>query len=95
MSAGRHEGYLDALRGADAAHNAEVARRFLAGEDGPVRDAVLLNAAAAIAAYEAAPGSLEERLAAGLTRATEALDSGAAEVALGRWVEVSQDLRPA
>jgi anthranilate phosphoribosyltransferase len=86
---------LQDLRGGDAATNAAVVSTLLEGDKGPVRDAVLLNAAAAIAAYEAAPGSLEERLAAGLTRATEALDSGAAEVALGRWVEVSQDLRPA
>src|SRR5687767_2155879 len=39
---------VDSLRGADAAHNAEVARAFLAGQGGPVRDAVLLNAAAAL-----------------------------------------------
>jgi anthranilate phosphoribosyltransferase len=86
---------LEDLRGGDAATNAAVVSTLLDGEKRAVRDAVLLTAAAAIAAYEAAPGSLEERLAAGLTRATEALDSGAAEVALGRWVEVSQDLRPA
>jgi anthranilate phosphoribosyltransferase len=85
---------LDDLRGGDAATNAAVVSTLLDGGKGAVRDAVLLNAAAAIAAYEASPGSLEERLAAGLARATEALDSGAAEVALGRWVEVSQDLRP-
>jgi anthranilate phosphoribosyltransferase len=84
---------LEDLRGGDAATNAGVARAFLGGELGPVRDAVLLNAAAAIAAFEAAPGSLEVRLAAGLARATEALDSGAATHALDRFVEVSQRLR--
>ncbi|HUR13391.1 MAG TPA: anthranilate phosphoribosyltransferase [Mycobacteriales bacterium] len=85
---------LEDLRGGDAAVNAAAVSALLAGDRGPVRDAVLLNAAAAVAAFEAAPGSLQERLAAGLARATEALDSGAAEVALGRWVAVSQDLRP-
>ena len=35
-------------RGADAAYNAGVTHKFLAGEEGPVRDAVLLNAAAAL-----------------------------------------------
>ncbi|MEU3192057.1 anthranilate phosphoribosyltransferase, partial [Streptomyces sp. NPDC006992] len=41
---------VEALRGADAAYNADVARRLLEGERGPVRDAVLLNSAAALAA---------------------------------------------
>src|SRR5699024_5942421 len=35
---------IEALRGGDAAHNADVFRRVLAGERGPVRDAVVLNA---------------------------------------------------
>lgn len=39
---------LDDLRGGDPAHNASVARAVLAGQPGPVRDIVLLNAAAAI-----------------------------------------------
>jgi anthranilate phosphoribosyltransferase len=76
----------DDLRGGDAAYNADVVRRVVAGETGPVRDAVLLNAAAAIAAYEATPGPVVERLAAGLRRAEEAVDSGAAEAKLSAWV---------
>ena len=58
----------DALRGGDRAHNAEVTRRFLAGEGGPVRDAVLLNAAAALVALDGAAGSasLPDALRAGL-----------------------------
>jgi anthranilate phosphoribosyltransferase len=83
------------LRGGDAAHNAGVVRAFLAGEKGPVRDAVLLNAAAAVAAYRGEDGALEDRLRAGLETATEALDSGAAAAVLDRWVEASQRLRPA
>ena len=86
---------LDDLRGADAAFNAGVARDLLAGSRGPVRNAVLLNAAAAIAAYEAGSEDLETRLAAGLERAAAALDSGAAATLLERWVSVSQELRPA
>ena len=54
-----------------------------------MRDAVLLNAAAALAAHEAAPGPLPSGCAAGLGRAAAALDSGAAAAALARWVEVS------
>ena len=45
---------LDDLRGGDAGHNAAVVRTLLAGRPGPIRDAVLLNAAAAIVAADAA-----------------------------------------
>jgi anthranilate phosphoribosyltransferase len=74
------------LRGGDAAHNADVVRRLLAGEKGAVRDAVLLNAGAALAVYDDADGSIEDRLAAGLERAAEAIDSGAAAAVLERWI---------
>jgi len=77
------------LRGADAAFNAKVARAVLAGERGPVRDAVVLNAAAAIAAYDGFPGGLEASLRAGLDRAATAVDSGAAGAALDRWIAVA------
>ena len=80
------QGTTEGLRGQDAAYNAEVVRGVLAGEAGPVRDAVLLNAGAALAVHAAEAGSLEERLAAGLSRATEAVDSGAAQATLERWV---------
>ncbi len=83
---------LEDLRGGDAALNASVVRALLEGKPGPVRDAVLLNAAAAVAAYRALPGSLEERLTDGLAAATSALDSGAASAVLDRWVSVSQRL---
>ena len=81
------------LRGADAAFNAKVARDLLAGQPGPVRDAVQLNAAAALAAWTGSAGSLVDRLADGWQRAGASLDSGAAAEALDRWVEVSQQLR--
>jgi anthranilate phosphoribosyltransferase len=85
-------GTLESLRGGDAADNAAVARRLLAGERGPVRDAVLLNAAAAIAAFEGLPGGPVEALRAGLERAARAIDSGAAEKLLDRWIALSQQL---
>ncbi|MBD9730539.1 anthranilate phosphoribosyltransferase [Streptomyces sp. H28] len=80
---------VSALRGADASYNAEVARRLLDGERGPVRDAVLLNSAAALVALEPAPGSLTEQIRAGMEQAAEAIDSGAARRVLDRWVAVS------
>ncbi|WP_026876952.1 anthranilate phosphoribosyltransferase [Jiangella gansuensis] len=76
----------EALRGGDVAYNADVVRRFLGGEKGPVRDAVLLNAAAGLAAYEGSDAPLTDRLAAGLTKAADAVDSGAAADLLARWV---------
>ncbi|ARF82921.1 anthranilate phosphoribosyltransferase [Kitasatospora aureofaciens] len=80
---------IEALRGADAAYNAEVARRMLAGERGPVRDAVLLNTAAALVAMDLGDAPLAEQLAAGMARAAEAIDSGAAQELLRRWSEAT------
>ncbi|MFJ4470614.1 anthranilate phosphoribosyltransferase [Streptomyces sp. NPDC089424] len=80
---------VEALRGADASYNAEVARRLLDGEPGPVRDAVLLNAAAALVALEPGDEPLAARIGAGMARAAEAIDSGAAGRVLERWVAAS------
>ncbi|MGW9137419.1 anthranilate phosphoribosyltransferase [Streptomyces sp. NPDC055681] len=80
---------VEALRGADASYNADVARRLLAGETGPVREAVLLNSAAALVALDPGEGTLNEQLAAGIAKAAESVDSGAARAALERWVTVS------
>jgi anthranilate phosphoribosyltransferase len=80
----------DALRGGDPAHNAAVFRRVLDGERGPVRDAVLLNAAAALAAFDERGGELPDVLAAGLERAAAAVDDGRAAALLTRWVDVSR-----
>jgi anthranilate phosphoribosyltransferase len=82
----------EALRGADPAFNADVFRRVVGGEKGPVRDAVLLNAAAALTAFDEAPGQLHEALAAGMERAAAAVDDGRAEALLERWVAVSRQL---
>ena len=77
---------VDALRGGDVEHNADVVRRLLAGEPGPVRDAVLLNAGAALAVHDAPGAAVAEALAAGIAKATDAVDSGAAAATLERWV---------
>ncbi|GAB3571586.1 anthranilate phosphoribosyltransferase [Amycolatopsis endophytica] len=73
------------LRGGDPAVNAEVVRELVAGKPGPVRDAVLLNAAGALAAHAGLTESLTGDLSAGLARAAEAVDSGAAADLLARW----------
>jgi anthranilate phosphoribosyltransferase len=80
---------VEALRGADASYNADVARRLLAGEPGPVRDAVLLNSAAALVALKPGDGPLTERIRAGMEQAAASIDSGAARRTLERWVAAS------
>ena len=83
---------IDDLRGGDAATNADIARRTLAGEEGPVRDIVLLNAAAGLVSWELAQdASLAEadiraRFRDGIARAAEAVDSGAAIAKLDAWI---------
>lgn len=74
------------LRGGDAEHNAEVVRRLVAGEEGPVRDAVVLNAGAALAVHGAPEKPVDEALGAGIERAANAIDNGAAAATLERWV---------
>ncbi|WP_328344249.1 anthranilate phosphoribosyltransferase [Micromonospora sp. NBC_00421] len=80
------------LRGGDAAHNAAVAHRLLAGGTGPVRDAVLVNAAVALATQTPLDGDLTEAVRAGMARAAESVDSGAAAAVLDRWVDVARSL---
>ncbi|MDP9443566.1 MAG: anthranilate phosphoribosyltransferase [Actinomycetota bacterium] len=82
----------EALRGGDADRNADVVRRLLVGEPGPVRDAVVLNAGAALATHAGGAGPLAERVAEGMSRAQQAIDSGAAAAALARWVEAGDRL---
>jgi anthranilate phosphoribosyltransferase len=81
------------LVGADAEHNAGVVRRLLAGEAGSVRDAVLLNAAAAIAAYDGVTESAQQAVEYGLPLAEAAVDDGSAGRLLEDWVGLSQQLR--
>jgi anthranilate phosphoribosyltransferase len=73
------------LQGGSAADNAEIIRRILAGERGPKRDIVVLNAGAAIAA-----GGKAADIAAGIPVAESAIDSGAAREKLARLVEFCQ-----
>jgi anthranilate phosphoribosyltransferase len=101
--------HLADLRGGDTARNAEIVRSVLSGAPGPVRDIVVLNAAAAIAASEGlgfvtaagAPGpasqpavadGLAKALSGGISRAADAIDSGAARDLLARWARASRRL---
>jgi anthranilate phosphoribosyltransferase len=73
------------LLGGDPATNAELARRVLAGEHGPHRDIVVLNAAAALVV-----GGGADTLSEGVARAGAAIDDGRASAGLDRLVAVSQ-----
>jgi anthranilate phosphoribosyltransferase len=83
---------VEDLRGADAAYNAGVVRELLAGRTGPVRDAVVLNAAGALVALADTDGPFEDQMAAALVTAAEAIDSGASAAVLDRWVAVTTRL---
>jgi anthranilate synthase/phosphoribosyltransferase len=73
------------LKGGDAEENARITERVLAGDPGPKRDVVLLNAAAAIYAAGLAPD-----LRAALEAARASIDSGAARLVLERLRELSR-----
>ncbi|WP_152362304.1 anthranilate phosphoribosyltransferase [Microlunatus speluncae] len=77
------------LAGGRVAHNARIARSLLTGDRGPVRDVVLLNAAAVLIAADPQPSSLAEQLAGAVSRCAEAIDSGAARARLRQVGEVS------
>ncbi|GAB3844317.1 anthranilate phosphoribosyltransferase [Nesterenkonia populi] len=81
----------DALAGGTGQQNAETVRAVLSGQEGPVRDAVLLNAAAGLTALdEQAEGPLVHRIRGNMERAETSLDTGAAAEALQRWVDFSR-----
>jgi anthranilate phosphoribosyltransferase len=82
------------LVGGNADVNAAVARELLGGRAGPVRDIVLLNAAAALLAYDGVDSRpLADQFAPQLARATEAVDSGAALAKLASWRAATRALR--
>ncbi len=83
-------GTLDDLRGGDAATNADLSRRILAGEAGPRADIVVLNAAAGLLA-----AGLVDDLAAGVEAARASLVEGRAAAALDALVRASNEVAPA
>lgn len=84
---------ISALVGGDAAENARITKAIFAGEKGAPRDAVLLNAAAAIAAFDGDLSlGIKERISKSLIKATQAVDSGAATELLSQWAALSQEI---
>lgn len=81
------------LKGGDAKENAAITRKVFAGAKNSYREAILINAAAAIAAFK---GDLdlgvEQQLANGYVLAKQAIDSGAAAQLVERWADLSNEL---
>ena len=77
---------LESIAGGDAAQNAQAIRTLLAGEKGPKRDVVVLNAAAGLIAAGRVPD-----VRSGMTMAADAIDSGGAGRALEVLIEASND----
>ncbi|WP_406638176.1 anthranilate phosphoribosyltransferase [Pseudarthrobacter quantipunctorum] len=81
---------VEQLRGGNAEVNAAVVRDVLAGKEGAARDAVLLNAAAGLVAFdESAEGPFVDRMKTAFARAAESIDTGAAAAVLEKWVSLT------
>jgi anthranilate phosphoribosyltransferase len=76
---------LDAIRGGGPEQNARIARELMSGGDGPRRDVLLLNAAAALRA-----AGIVKDWKDGIRTAAEAIDTGRAGQTLDRWAKLSQ-----
>ncbi|MDN3310785.1 anthranilate phosphoribosyltransferase [Microbacterium oryzae] len=89
---------MDDLLGGTPEHNADVLRRTLAGEQGPVRDIVLLNAAAGIVAFRLsqdptqAQRNMIQRLVEALGDAAAAVDDGRASAKLEEWIAATRSV---
>lgn len=80
------------LVGGPPEQNAQVTRDMVDGKPGPVRDIVVLNAAAAVLAFRGVSPvvPLVDQMRDTLEEATRAIDSGAAKATLERWIELTQ-----
>jgi len=76
---------VGALAGGDAAANAAIVRGVLGGEPGPIRDIVLLNAAAALVVAD-----LASDMTAGVELGADVLDDGRAAAVLEAFIKTSQ-----
>ncbi|MDQ2661228.1 MAG: anthranilate phosphoribosyltransferase [Actinomycetota bacterium] len=87
---------IDQLVGGDAAHNAAIVHEVLAGEGGPIRDIVVLNAAAGLVAFDLAKDpnqfqrAIVDRFRDKMAVAAEVIDSGAAARKLDEWIAATK-----
>lgn len=81
------------LKGGDAKENAAITRKVFAGAKNAYREAILINAAAAIAAFKGDFDlGVEQQFANGYVFAKQAIDSGAAAQLVERWADLSNEL---
>lgn len=85
------------LRGGDATYNASIVRRLFSNEDSdvvtPVRDAVVINSALALIAFDAAHGAqgdIHTLLPEAIRRADQAISDGTAMKILDKWIAASK-----
>jgi anthranilate phosphoribosyltransferase len=84
---------ISALVGGEASENAAITLSIFKGEKGAPRDAVLLNAAAAIAAFDKEDSlTLHQRIEKSLVKAVTAVDSGASSELLSKWATLTQKI---
>ncbi len=79
---------IEAIRGGSKEENAATMRRLFQGEQGPVRDMVLLNSAGVLMV-----GDKAETIRQGVEMSAGIIDSGAALAKLDQMVEVTQRFR--
>jgi len=81
------------LVGGDAKYNSDMTMKIFSGIKGPMRDAVTLNAAFAIAAFKADFNlPLQTQIANGFVLANKAIDSGAALSVVKKWGELTNEI---
>lgn len=85
---------IESLRGGNAQENALHLRNILAGIEGPMRDVVLLNSAAALIAFKGVDGDMDidSAFQQALDEVSEAIDDGRARKLLNDWIEISHQV---
>ena len=84
---------VDTLRGGLPAENAVIIRDYLAGKQGPIRDALLLNSGLTIASYNGKhEKDIHEQIKVGIESAIDAIDSGSALKLLNDWGSYTQEV---
>ena len=86
---------VEKLAGGDATHNAGLIRKALSTNgSGPIQDAICVNAAASIVAYENLGGDFFTQMQLAFARAKGSVESGASLQVLNTWANFSESVRP-